>query len=245
MRERLTGKPRAGIPVRRLVAVMFPAALQVRLVAERSPRGCGGSARATPSPAMGGRAGDPGRRPRTRMAFVESAEKCADGDRLRGPWPTLSVRIWTQPWNRNMCPPSPGLEGCDAARMTEQCSACRSRCRLPPAARSRPGPPLAQPAGLGRRDRPGNGSVSAAFAAGPMDTVAAPHVVLKRLAPGSGRPAWLTGPGRRRTLAGADACRRGAAGGSAGDAYMALILWWAHQDSNLEPRDYESPALTN
>ena len=21
--------------------------------------------------------------------------------------------------------------------------------------------------------------------------------------------------------------------------------WWAHQDSNLEPRDYESPALTN
>jgi len=21
-------------------------------------------------------------------------------------------------------------------------------------------------------------------------------------------------------------------------------LWWAHQDSNLEPRDYESPALT-
>ena len=20
--------------------------------------------------------------------------------------------------------------------------------------------------------------------------------------------------------------------------------WWAHQDSNLEPRDYESPALT-
>ena len=24
-----------------------------------------------------------------------------------------------------------------------------------------------------------------------------------------------------------------------------LILWWAHQDSNLEPRDYESPALTD
>ncbi len=23
-----------------------------------------------------------------------------------------------------------------------------------------------------------------------------------------------------------------------------LIRWWAHQDSNLEPRDYESPALT-
>lgn len=23
-----------------------------------------------------------------------------------------------------------------------------------------------------------------------------------------------------------------------------LNLWWAHQDSNLEPRDYESPALT-
>ena len=21
-------------------------------------------------------------------------------------------------------------------------------------------------------------------------------------------------------------------------------MWWAHQDSNLEPRDYESPALT-
>ena len=21
-------------------------------------------------------------------------------------------------------------------------------------------------------------------------------------------------------------------------------VWWAHQDSNLEPRDYESPALT-
>lgn len=23
-----------------------------------------------------------------------------------------------------------------------------------------------------------------------------------------------------------------------------LIRWWAHQDSNLKPRDYESPALT-
>lgn len=23
-----------------------------------------------------------------------------------------------------------------------------------------------------------------------------------------------------------------------------IINWWAHQDSNLEPRDYESPALT-
>lgn len=22
------------------------------------------------------------------------------------------------------------------------------------------------------------------------------------------------------------------------------VRWWAHQDSNLEPRDYESPALT-
>lgn len=22
------------------------------------------------------------------------------------------------------------------------------------------------------------------------------------------------------------------------------LRWWAHQDSNLEPRDYESPALT-
>lgn len=21
-------------------------------------------------------------------------------------------------------------------------------------------------------------------------------------------------------------------------------MWWAHQDSNLKPRDYESPALT-
>ena len=23
-----------------------------------------------------------------------------------------------------------------------------------------------------------------------------------------------------------------------------IVVWWAHQDSNLEPRDYESPALT-
>ena len=23
-----------------------------------------------------------------------------------------------------------------------------------------------------------------------------------------------------------------------------LIVWWAQQDSNLQPRDYESPALT-
>lgn len=23
-----------------------------------------------------------------------------------------------------------------------------------------------------------------------------------------------------------------------------IINWWAHQDSNLKPRDYESPALT-
>lgn len=23
-----------------------------------------------------------------------------------------------------------------------------------------------------------------------------------------------------------------------------IMSWWAHQDSNLEPRDYESPALT-
>ncbi len=27
--------------------------------------------------------------------------------------------------------------------------------------------------------------------------------------------------------------------------YNLLILWWARQDSNLGPRDYESPALTN
>ena len=24
-----------------------------------------------------------------------------------------------------------------------------------------------------------------------------------------------------------------------------LLMWWAQQDSNLRPRDYESPALTN
>lgn len=23
-----------------------------------------------------------------------------------------------------------------------------------------------------------------------------------------------------------------------------ITEWWAHEDSNLEPRDYESPALT-
>ena len=29
-----------------------------------------------------------------------------------------------------------------------------------------------------------------------------------------------------------------------GRRLSACFLWWAHQDSNLEPRDYESPALT-
>lgn len=28
------------------------------------------------------------------------------------------------------------------------------------------------------------------------------------------------------------------------DNSKCLIRWWAHQDSNLKPRDYESPALT-
>ena len=26
--------------------------------------------------------------------------------------------------------------------------------------------------------------------------------------------------------------------------HLRTVIWWAHQDSNLEPRDYESPALT-
>ena len=26
---------------------------------------------------------------------------------------------------------------------------------------------------------------------------------------------------------------------------QSLILWWAQEDSNLQPRDYESPALTD
>ena len=26
--------------------------------------------------------------------------------------------------------------------------------------------------------------------------------------------------------------------------HLWTVVWWAHQDSNLEPRDYESPALT-
>ena len=31
---------------------------------------------------------------------------------------------------------------------------------------------------------------------------------------------------------------------STADDSKCLIRWWAHQDSNLKPRDYESPALT-
>ena len=27
-------------------------------------------------------------------------------------------------------------------------------------------------------------------------------------------------------------------------AFGLKIVWWAQQDSNLQPRDYESPALT-
>lgn len=25
---------------------------------------------------------------------------------------------------------------------------------------------------------------------------------------------------------------------------LGMVFWWARQDSNLQPRDYESPALT-
>lgn len=36
----------------------------------------------------------------------------------------------------------------------------------------------------------------------------------------------------------------GAAAAQISASFKALFGWWAHQDSNLEPRDYESPALT-
>lgn len=26
--------------------------------------------------------------------------------------------------------------------------------------------------------------------------------------------------------------------------HYGMLMWWAHQDSNLEPKDYESSALT-
>src|SRR5690606_37626079 len=78
-------------------------------------------------------------------------------------------------------------------------------------------------------------------AAGPRTLVA----ILRRALPVLHRP-----PPPARTTARVRRLPQGAGGLNAGRtdkqarAGRATMRWWAHQDSNLEPRDYESPALT-